>query len=79
MISLNVAGLSVIVLYFMKVRLTVEVGASQELDIMGPTPRCEAGVTHAGVAGLAEVSRLLGRTNILFVIGLSSPLSNLGL
>ena len=66
-------------LYFMKGRLTVEVGASQELDIMGPAPGCEAGVTHAGVAGLAEVSRLLGRTNILLVIALSSPLPNLGL
>ena len=35
--------------------------------------------TAAGVAGLAEVSRLLWRTNILLVIGLSSPLPNLGL
>ena len=63
----------------MKVRLTVEVGAAQELDIVRPAPGCEAGVAYAGIACLAEVSRLLGRTHILLVIGLSAPLSDLGL
>ena len=64
-----------IVLYFVKVRLTVEVGAAQELDIVCAALGCEAGVTHAGAAGLAEVSRLLRRTNNLLVTGLAAPLS----
>ena len=68
-----------IVLYFVKVRLTVEVGAAQELDIVCAALGSEAGVTHAGVAGLAEVSRLLWRTHILLVIGLTVFLFNLRL
>ena len=68
-----------IVLYFVKVRLTVEVGAAQELDVMRAALGSEAGVTDAGVAGLAEVSRLLWRTHILLIIGLTAFLSNLRL
>ena len=65
-----------IVLYFVKGRLTVEVGAAQELDVVCAALGGEAGVTDAGVAGLAEVSRLLWRTHILLVIGLTALLSN---
>ena len=62
-------------LYFVKVRLTVEVGAAQELDIVCAALGGEAGVTYAGVAGLAEVSRLLRRSNNPLVAGLAAPLS----
>ena len=69
----------VIMLNFVKVGLTVEVGAAKELDVVCSALGGEAGVTHAGVTGLAEVPGLLGRTNILLFTGLTTPLSNFGL
>ena len=64
---------------FVKGRLTVEVGAAKELDVVSPAPGGEAGVAHIGSAGLAVVARLLGRPHSLLLTRLSASVPHSGI